>query len=61
MNSEHISKNLQNIIKNYNINNWERIDGDKYKIEIFNSIVIKDTYNLSKTLTKYEKNKRRNS
>lgn len=55
MNSEHISKNLQNIIKNYNINNWERIDGDKYKIEIFNSIVIKDTYNLSKTLTKYEK------
>lgn len=54
MNSEHISKNLQDIIKKYNITNWERVDGSKYKIEIFNSVIVKDIYNLSKTLIKYE-------
>lgn len=54
MNSEHISQNLQNIVKKYNINNWERVDRCKYKIEIFNAIIVKDIYNLSKTLDRYE-------
>ena len=54
MNSEHKSKNLQNIVKKYNIKKYERIDGCKYKIEIFNSVIVKDIYNISKTLEKYE-------
>lgn len=54
MNSEHKSQNLQNIVKKYNIKKYERIDRCRYKIEIFNSVIIKDIYNLSKTLEKYE-------
>ena len=45
MNSEHKSKNLQNIVKKYNIKKYERIDRCRYKIEIFNSVIIKDIYN----------------
>ena len=54
MNSEHKSQNLQNIVKKYNIKKYERIDRCKYKIEIFNSVIVKDIYNISKTLEKYE-------
>ena len=45
MNSEHKSQNLQNIVKKYNIKKYERIDRCRYKIEIFNSVIIKDIYN----------------
>ena len=60
MNSEHKSQNLQNIVKKYNIKKYERIDRCRYKLEIFNSVIIKDIYNLSKTLEKYENVKKRN-
>lgn len=52
MNSEHKSKNLQNIVKKYNIKKYERIDGCKYKIEIFNSVIVKDIYIIYQRLWK---------